>query len=436
MKKTDFRSLLNPDAAVESRAPAAVSGRELQELISPIPCEEFANSYFSRKSLSVPGTPNKFDHIFSWEKLRHALARGQRIPDKRYNIMASFTGGEESGSSRRTFEAHYNQLGELLQAGATICITNIHMADPFLARWAQAIRSQLNFTGTVGVNCYVSPDGSGLPNHYDRRVATSIQIAGKKRWRYSTESAKAWPPHNALYQKEHVEPIGVDHGKLPPDMEFHEVELNPGDLLCLPAGAWHSARGVGESLALNLYFAPRNFLEQLIPLLQDLAVSDANWRAGPPATVEEVQGSMPKTISAYMRERLDEFHKAALEVIDGPDALTENWLNSVTRNPYTGWLPAPKSSLRGVTAEQRFRVAMPPLHFVQFQDQVALPCDTGILKFPATADPLLRRMSSELSGFTIRDVLTWREKPDEPSPNETMLFLQTLSENGIIEMAK
>jgi ribosomal protein L16 Arg81 hydroxylase len=88
-------------------------------------------------------------------------------------------------------KAQHDKVIELLNAGATVCITNIHMADPFLARWAQAIRAQLNFTGTVGVNCYVSPDASGLPMHYDKRVATTIQIAGKKRWKLSTEPAKA-----------------------------------------------------------------------------------------------------------------------------------------------------------------------------------------------------------------------------------------------------
>lgn len=436
MKRPDFDSLLYSGSVEESRAPVAVSGRELQELISPISCEEFVNSYFSRVSLNVQGAPHKFSHIFGWDKLRQALARGQKIQDRRYNITASFTSGEESGSSRRMIEAYPNQVGELLQAGATICITNIHMADPHLARWAQAIRSQLNFTGTVGVNCYISPDGSGLPTHYDKRVATTLQIAGKKQWRFSTEPAKAWPNQNAVYKQGQIESIEVDPGKSPSDMEFREVELNPGDLLCLPAGAWHSARAVGDSLAINLYFAPRNFLDQLILLLQNFAVSNGDWRGGPPATVEKIQGDMPETVSAYIRERLDEFHKMVLEVIDGPDALTESWLNSLTNNPYTGWRPIPKSPARVMTAEQRFRVATTSLRFVQFQDNVILPCDNGVLKFPATVAPVLRRLSSEPGSFSAHDVLAWRVNSEEPSPAEIASCLKTLSENGIIEMVE
>lgn len=431
MKIIDFQTLLDSDSAEISHVSSAVSGRELQELISPIRCEEFVDSYFSRASLNVEGPPQKFNHIFSWGRLKQALARGEKIRDRRYNITASFTGGEDSGSSRRMIEAHHNQVSELFNAGATICITNIHMADPMLAQWAQAIRAQLNFTGTVGVNCYVSPDGSGLPMHYDKRIATSIQIAGKKRWKFSTASAKAWPNTNEVYQPGE---LGADVGKLPPDMEFREVELNPGDLLCLPAGAWHSARGIGVSLALNLYFAPRNFLEQLVPLLQEFAVSNEHWRGGPPASIGKIQGNMPESVSAYMRERLDEFYKMALGVMDNSAALNESWLNSLTHNPYTGWQPASLLPIPEIAPTQQFCIAASSLRFIEINDKVIVPCDNGVLGFPITLAPLLHRLSSEQGSFTIPDVLSWQKTPDGPSPNEVMAYLKMLYTNGILRM--
>lgn len=434
MSSAGFHSLLNPVPVAESRAPAADTGRELQELISPMSCEEFVNAYFARVSLYQQGTPNRYEHIFSWERLQQAIVAGQKIPDRRYNITASFTSGEESGSSKRMIEAYHHQIGELLQAGATICITNIHMADPLLARWARAVRSQLNFGGTVGVNCYMSADGSGLPMHYDKRVATTLQLAGKKRWRFSTEAAKAWPANNALYQNGQAEPAGIDAGKLPPDMEFREVELSPGDLLCLPAGAWHSARAVGDSFAINIYFSPRNFLEQLVPLIQEFAASNADWRAGPPATVEDVQGNMPTSIAAYMRERIDEFHKMALEAIDGPDVLNESWLNSLTSNPHTGWRPTPRAAPRQVSAEQRFRVAPSSLRFIEAPDNVLLPTDSGVLRLPIALAPVLRSLSSATGSFRIEDVLAWRARSDEPSQQAVLTCLQALVENGIVEM--
>jgi hypothetical protein len=429
MKITDFNTVLDA-GSTEGHAPAALNGRELQELVSPISAEEFVSSYFSRASLNTKGHAGKFDHIFSWQKLSQALLRGQKVSDGRYNITASFTGGEDTGNPRGMIKASHDKVVELLNAGATVCITNIHMADPNLAQWAQAIRAQLNFTGTVGVNCYVSPDASGLPMHYDKRVATTLQISGTKRWKFSTGPAKAWPNTNETYQGEGRD--GKDVGKLPPDMEFREVELKPGDLLCLPAGTWHSARGIGHSLALNLYFAPRSFLDQFLPLVQNFAALSENWRGGAPVTLEKIEGNMPQTVSAYMRERLDEFHKMALEAIN-KDALTLSWTNSLTNNPYSGWQPAPMVPLPEITRDQRFCVPKSALRFVDFQNKVIVPCDQGVLRFSVSLAPVLQKLASATASFTIPEVVSWQQGPDGPSPDEILSCLQALFTNGILQ---
>ena len=429
---TGLHSLLDNDFSDESQSPVVLTGRELEELVSPVSCEEFASSYFSRRSLYVEGHPDKFGHIFSFKSLKQALARGRKIQDPRFNLTASYAGGEESGSPKPMFVTNIGQVSELLKAGATICITNIHMADPCLARWAQAIRGQLNFTGTVGVNCYVSADGSGLPMHFDKRVAATLQIAGKKRWRFSTTPAKAWPNQNGLYQQGRIEPAGPDNGKLPDEMEFREVELSPGDFLCLPAGAWHAARGVGFSLALNLYFAPRNFFDRLSPLFQDFAASNENWRGGPPVTVERIQGKMPGVVADYMRERLDEFHKTAQKMIE-QDALDAAWLTSLTDSPYTGWQPDPQAPLPNATAANRFR-AQTSLRFIETQDKVIVPTDHGLLDFPVAFAPILHRLSSETTTFSVPEVLSWRQDAPGLSQQEIVSHLQALYKNRILQM--
>ena len=410
--------------------------KELQELLNPVSCQEFVNSYFGRKALFVEGGSDKLGDIFSWEKLKKALERGQKIEDKRYNIMASFARGEDTGSSKQMVEATNHQVESLFKQGATICITNIHMADPDLARWAQTIRSQINFSGTVGVNCYLSPDGAGLSTHYDKRVVTNIQVAGRKRWRYSTEAAKPWPDQNAVYQDGGFEPGGAaDPGRLPPQLEMREVEMKPGDLLCLPAGAWHAAKAVGESLAINMYFQPQNFLERLTPILQSFASANGNWRAGAPATLDKVHGEMPPAVSNYLRERLDEFHKLALHLLQNPQSMVEPWLGASIQHPYTGWQPTPKASLEGLTNEQKFRVARSSLRFVRVQDKLVLPCENSVLAFPAAAGPMLNRLASETGTFTMHDVLAWGVRPEGPDPKKVLSYLQILIENRIVEAA-
>lgn len=420
----------------EENRPASAGVSELQALLSPITPEEFLRSYFSRAAVFIEGGPDKFGDIFSWAKLDKALERGQHIQDKRYNIHASFARGEAAGSSKQMVEATHSQVESLFKSGATICITNIHMADPDLARWAQRLRAQLNFSGTVGVNCYLSPDGAGLSTHYDKRVVTNIQIAGKKRWRYSTQAAKPWPDHNAIYQDGKGLADGADPGRLPPEMEFREVEMKPGDVLSLPAGAWHSAQAAGESsLAINVYFQPRNFLEQLTPLLQAFAASSGEWRAGMPATVEEAHGELPPVVSTYLRERLDEFQKLALQLLENPGTMIEPWLGATTHFPYTGWQPAPRASLQGLTEQHRFRVVKEALRFVQVQDKLVVPCENNLLRFPLAARPMLSRLAAESDTFTVHDVLAWSVRPEGPAAEKVVSYLQILIENRIVEVA-
>ena len=429
----DFQSLLDPNSPTEPRSPLVLSGRELQELLSPISCEEFARSYFSRLSLYGKGHPEKFDHVFNWGSLKRALSNGRDIQDKRFNLKGSYASGEESGSNKPMFDVNISQVGELLNSGATICITNIHMADHNLARWAHAIRGQLNFTGTVGVNCYVSPDGAGLPMHYDRRVATTLQIAGKKRWIFSNTPSKGWPGTNGLYKDGRIEPPEAADGKRPDELELREVELNPGDLLCLPAGAWHAARGVGFSLALNLYFAPRNLFDQLAPMFKEYVASNENWRGGPPVEVESIRGKMPSVVSGYLRERLDEFHQMITKMLEQPDTMGSSWLNSLVDNPYTGWHPSPVMQPPKATSEDRFRVARESLRFIETRDKVLVPSDHGLLKFPITLAPILHRLSSEKLAVSVPEILSWQQQPNEAPAKEILAALQVLYSIGVLQ---
>jgi len=111
----DIQSLLDQsNASTEAQPPVALTGRELQELLSPISGEDFAKSYFSRLSLYVKGHPEKFEHVFNWESLKRALSSGRNIEDQRFNVKASYASGEESGSSKPMFDANISQVGELL----------------------------------------------------------------------------------------------------------------------------------------------------------------------------------------------------------------------------------------------------------------------------------------------------------------------------------
>lgn len=439
MNLNDFNCLLGP-APLDDGGPHAGEapvrhGGELASLIAPVTPETFVDQYFARASLHVEGHSGKFAQIFSWEKLRLALARGRAVTDPRFNLMASYAGGEREGSSKALFPCTIDEVGTLLNKGATICITNIHMADPDLARWAKSVRSQLNFSGTVGANCYISPEGGGLPMHYDRRVATSIQIAGSKRWIYSTTAAKPWPDNNAIFRDGRAEPADVDVGTLPTELDIQEVNLQAGDLLCLPAGAWHAAKGIGVSLAINLYFAPRNFYSMLAPVLHDFAVANGHWRGGPPVALDPVAGDMTDPSKAYIRERLMELRDLVDTMLESPDEIKLPWLNSMVSEPYTGWTPAAERALPGASGDTRFVVALPPLRFVEANGKVVIPNDRGLLHMPGDFAPVLKKIGAHEGDFSVPEVLAWNQEAGASHPRDIISHLQALFRKGLIDMA-
>jgi hypothetical protein len=206
-------------------------------------------------------------------------------------------------------------IGEWLASGTTICVNNIGAGDMALSRFASIIKEQLGFVGSARFNCYLSPDKSGADTHLDAKVAMTLQIEGQKRWRFSSGVAMEWPPSNAQ-----LRPDGTTYWVLPgienepwtklervDEAAFNEVLLSPGDLLCLPAGSWHSAKAVGSSLALNLAFAPINFYFILMRLLDPTFRSHSAWRGSPPPALPAgADEAIPFQVEGFLADRLTE----------------------------------------------------------------------------------------------------------------------------------
>ena len=111
---TDFSSLRDPARPASPDAPAALNGRELAELLSPVSCEDFVGRYFARQSLHVKGHAGKFDHIFSMERLRLALAEIRRHDlHHQYSHGRSLPGPLGPGDPRAT-QLYRHSWGQLL----------------------------------------------------------------------------------------------------------------------------------------------------------------------------------------------------------------------------------------------------------------------------------------------------------------------------------
>jgi ribosomal protein L16 Arg81 hydroxylase/catechol 2,3-dioxygenase-like lactoylglutathione lyase family enzyme len=328
-----------PDPAI-GRGGLMTFGNELRELLAPLTPDVFLNRYWEREPLYIPGKPDKFSRLFDREAFDRAVLKQK---EKGILIRVSF----DDESRNKTVGMHVSikasQIDYYYSRGASVCVDPIERGDENLAHFAAAIKSQLNHAGGVSVKSYLSPGGAGFNTHFDAQVATTLQIEGRKRWRFSRQPALAFPRNNGFLSADGVIRYS---GRLPSstqswerveqvdEADFMEVILEPGDVLCLPPGTWHNAKAIGHSLALNLSFAPLNFLDLLYRVLAPVLASNLEWRRNMPAVWAETKrsGILPPQLEEFFRDRLNELQEI-IATIDPTDSLFHSaWREAVLGN--------------------------------------------------------------------------------------------------------
>lgn len=280
----------------------------LQRLLAPITADEFVARYWMQRSLHIPGGADKVAGVFSSAAFEAAVAAAARRPDaarRGFDIRA--------GAERAIAPA---QIAGEFAAGHTICVSAIELGHPPLAALAAELKAQLGFPGRVAVNAYLSPRGSGYSFvHFDARIALTLQIEGRKRWRYAERSSLPWPAHNVRIAPDgsldwHQPPSPWElRAGLPGKLELTEVVLAPGDVLCLPAGTFHAAESVDDrSLSININFNYSGFFELVHGYLAAQLAAHAGWREPPPAptATELASGELPARVAAFVSARLAE----------------------------------------------------------------------------------------------------------------------------------
>jgi len=323
-----------------------VRGGPWSQLIGAVPLARFVAEDWQRRPLSVPGGARA--ELFSRERLDQALLAISRAPaagGAETHIRAMFArrgGAAPAGDWMNVFEASPAQVAGLLEAGASICVHDVHACDRELARLAASLKAELGFAGRVGVSAYLSPAGEGLEVHLDAQGVLIVQIEGRKRWRMDDRPVVACPPANALLcqggTSAWTEPL--DPGRWPPPPardpgSFHEIEMGPGDVLYVPAGTWHATEAITPSLGLAIYFAPITLPTLLENLLWSLFQDRPEWRAGPPVAplLEETSGALPAAVADYFSARLAELRDALAAIDPGGLALGSLWRRMLVAAP-------------------------------------------------------------------------------------------------------
>jgi ribosomal protein L16 Arg81 hydroxylase len=234
----------------------------LKDLLAPVSLEDFFREYWTCRFLHVPGEPDKFSGLYSWDALNTAL-ENHRFDEKR---LVLFHAGKRIDSDRYLSDRMVNagKLTTELSNGATLIFNACEETWPALRELCASL--EWMFHHRVVVNLYAGwRRDNGFNVHWDDQDNLILQVAGRKHW-------KVWNPTRQYPFKEDL----VDTSVAPTGEPAWDGILEAGGLLSIPRGAWHVAYPLDEpSLHLTITIQNHTGIDLLRWLADQLKSSEA-----------------------------------------------------------------------------------------------------------------------------------------------------------------
>ncbi len=250
---------------------------------------------------------------------------------------------QDAVGSQRQRRVEAGSVQEAFDAGETICadVSTAESVAPALA----SLKAQLRpVDGEPFAKLYVSPARAGFAMHMDAHHVFVVQLSGAKRWWFGDVPVA---PHALLGGK--VDPDGRavhtyprdgwpiadadGHPLVAPERDaLVSVVLEPGDVLYLPPGTWHTTCATETSVALSIS-PPRVPLSAVVlGALRERIEADPQWRRDLVCT--SASGSV-ESVGDALTWGVQQLRKEADAL--APDAMTLGW----ARRAFAGVPPTP-----------------------------------------------------------------------------------------------
>ncbi|WP_236018408.1 JmjC domain-containing protein [Alicyclobacillus suci] len=172
------------------------------------------------------------------------------------------------------------------EQGGALEFDFVDLFIPSIRKTIQELKSFLKLPqGTHGkAVAYAAKNGGGFKAHFDAYANFVFQIRGRKKWMVLENSNVTYPVQHydlAEYPYMPVELKAYWNGQAPdPTLpNAHEIELQPGSMLFLPRGYWHSTESQEETLAINITFGQATWIDFVLAALRQKLVHDEAFRS-------------------------------------------------------------------------------------------------------------------------------------------------------------
>lgn len=242
-----------PPFDVAATANAAMTRWTFAEALGPVTVDAFRRLYWARAPLRVArGAPDFYGKLASVEDIESAL----RVDGVFARGLATTPFLSTEGAAPDP--VGLTQIFERMAGGAPLRVRKLETLLPPNAPSVALLRDIEDALGhpKESLSCYLAPsEGRGLGPHHDETEIITLQISGAKRWRLYHQVAAE---EAALYEP----------GEL--GDPAHDVTLQAGDLLYVPAGMIHDVIAGPPSFSLTLVFEPLRWREMLDLLVDGL----------------------------------------------------------------------------------------------------------------------------------------------------------------------
>jgi 50S ribosomal protein L16 3-hydroxylase len=182
-----------------------------------------------------------------------------------------------------TVMASPHDARKLFATGMGLLFNEAQLYARQLVPWLEAIRTDLGLSALTQQRCllYATAAGKGTAPHFDQNLNFVLQVHGTKIWSLAANT------HVARPMTRHTMGLAADpelrsYATLPmPDAmpaAHTQIVLEPGSLLFVPRGTWHSTHATTDALSLNFTFGAPTWIDLFTAALRSrLALSPA-WR--------------------------------------------------------------------------------------------------------------------------------------------------------------
>ena len=308
----------------------------LAKLISPVSTQDFFSKHWPHTPLFVPAVRNKLKELFDLPQLQSLEAL---IAARSLKVRACLPDFDDEYSS---ISLEPLDALKAFRNNMTLVFDSMQMQDATIAAALTQIREDLGLvTGGADNNLcrarsivYATPAGAGTRMHFDANANFIIQLSGTKRWLLTANTSVKNPTERftvgafempaALEKQCHAELLHE-----PPE-DASEIFMEPGCVLYVPRGYWHTTDTEEDSLSLNFTFSQPSWADVFTKSMQEWLLNSPEWRALADGLESAYSQRKEQAIAQF--ELLVKDLSLKLPKISGRELLTESGLLKSSSN--------------------------------------------------------------------------------------------------------